>query len=471
MDNMLRVLNLRLTGGGDMTIYHDIMNMFCKESPVTVMLRGTLENVFAAEAMDRLFRDYACQQHEDELLFSTLVDLMGLAVAKVRPSVHAAYQHRKEQMTVTIKAVYDKLKGVETQVSRALVRDTAEQLEKLIVSMKGRLPRLLPGYRTKILDGNHLRRTDRRLKPLRELNAAPLPGQALVVLDPALMLMTDVFPCEDGHAQERSLLPNVLRTVEAGDLWIEDRNFCTVAFVCGIDEKNAAFLVRLHAALPYVAAGEKKRRGRCSTGVVYEEPVIVTDAQKQEHRFRHLVIYLDEPTRDGETEIHLLTNLPKRFTARKLADLYRQRWTIEAAFGEIAAAFHGEINTLAYPPAALLGFCLALTMYNLLSVIKAAIRVAHGVSNETISTYHLAEEISCTYRGMMIALPPPYWKEEFGHLTVPQLALKLIALAKKVHLDHFRKHPRGPKTLPIKKFNKKHRGHVSTKRILEQNKT
>ena len=98
------------------------MNMFCKESPVTVMLRGTLENVFSAEKLDQLFRDHACQQHEGELLFSTVVDLMGLAVAKVRPSVHAAYQHRKEQMTVTIKAIYDKLNGIETQVSRALVR-------------------------------------------------------------------------------------------------------------------------------------------------------------------------------------------------------------------------------------------------------------------------------------------------------------------------------------------------------------
>jgi IS4 transposase len=454
-----------------MMIYQDLMNTFSKESPITVMFRGTLENVFSAEKLDDLFLNHASQQYEGELLFSTVVDLMGLAVAKVRPSVHAAYQHRKEQMTVTVKAIYDKLNGIETQVSRALVRRTAEHMEKLIVALRAPLAPLLPGYRTKIIDGNHLRRTDRRLKALRALNAAPLPGQALVVLDPALMLMIDVFPCEDGHAQERSLLPQVLNTVAAGDLWIEDRNFCTVRFLCGIHQKKAAFLVRLHAALPYCSAGKLIRRGTCSTGVVYEEPVIVADAEKREHRFRHIVIYLDEPTRDGETEIHLLTNLPKRFAARKLADIYRKRWTIEAAFGEIAAAFHGEVNTLAYPPAALFGFCLALTMYNLLSVIKAAVRVAHGVGNETLSTYHLAEEIACTYRGMMIALPPPCWEEEFGGLTVAQMASKLLALAKKANLAHFRKHPRGPKKPPPNKFNKKHRNHVSTKRVLEQCKT
>jgi IS4 transposase len=454
-----------------MMIYQDVLNMFCKESPVTVMLRGTLENVFSVEKLDQLFRDHASEQREGELLFSTLVDLMGLAVANVRPSVHAAYQHRKEQMNVSIASVYNKLGGIETRVSRALVRQTAEHLRKLIVAMKAPLPKLLPGYRTKILDGNHLRRTDRRLGPLREMNGAPLPGQALVVLDPSLMLMIDVILCKDAHSQERSLLPKVLDTVEKGDLWIEDRNFCTVGFVSGIHRRKAAFLVRLHGSMPFVAEGDWKRCGRCSTGKVREEHVAVTEKDGSKHRFRHIVIDLDEPSRDGETEIHLLTNLPNRIPAKKIADLYHQRWTIEAAFGEIAAAFHGEVNTLAYPSAALFAFCLALTIYNMLSVIKAAIRVAHGVDNATISTYHLAEEIACTYRGMMIVLPPPCWHEEFGELTIAQMASKLIALAKNVYLPHFRKHPRGPINPAIKTFSKKGRKHVSTQRVIDLCKT
>ncbi len=49
-----------------------------------------------------------------------------------------------------------------------------------------------------------------------------MPGKSLVVLDPALGLAIDIFPCEDGHAQERSLLSAVLETVEASDLWIGD---------------------------------------------------------------------------------------------------------------------------------------------------------------------------------------------------------------------------------------------------------
>ena len=60
---------------------------------------------------------------------------------------------------------------------------------------------MLPGYRVRILDGNHLAGTEHRIKELRTLGAGALPGHALVLLDPRLMLVTDVVLCEDGHAQ------------------------------------------------------------------------------------------------------------------------------------------------------------------------------------------------------------------------------------------------------------------------------
>ncbi len=451
-----------------MMIYNEVFELFSHESPVTVMMRATLENVFAASRLDQWFRDAASRQYEGELLFSTVADLMSLAVTKVRPSVHAAYQHRKERVDVSIKAVYDKLNGIEPQVCRALVTRSADKLGELIAAMKAELPELLPGYRVKILDGNHLRRTQRRLKELREINGAPLPGQALVVLDPARMLAIDVFPCEDGHAQERSLLGPVLKTVRPGDLWIADRNFCTVGFLCGIVRRKAHFVIRQHGNLPWRPEGKPKRVGRCATGVVYEQRAMVTEADGTEHAFRRITVQLDEPTRDGDTEVHVLSNLPAEISAKTIANLYQQRWTVETAFGEIATTLRGEVETLAYPKAALFGFCTALTMYNLLSVVKAAIRAAHRIGNDKISAYHLADEIAATYRGMMIVLPPPAWREQFAELSIARMAAALIRLAKLVRLSQFRKHPRGPKHPPPKQFNKKHRSHISTKRILDQ---
>ena len=60
----------------------------------------------------------------------------------------------------------------------------------------------LQGYRVKIIDGNCIEATQRRLKALRDVQAAALPGKSLVVYEPMLGLVTDVIPCEDGHAQE-----------------------------------------------------------------------------------------------------------------------------------------------------------------------------------------------------------------------------------------------------------------------------
>src|SRR5207244_1802847 len=89
--------------------------------------------------------------------------------------------------------------------------------------------------------------TQRRLKEMRGRIAHALPGFSLVVLDPRRRLVLDIYPCEDAYAQERSLLAEVLPSVEAGDLWIADRAYCTTEFLLGIEDRRAYFLVRQHA--------------------------------------------------------------------------------------------------------------------------------------------------------------------------------------------------------------------------------
>src|SRR5215831_11955769 len=152
----------------------------------------------------------------------------GQVVLGVQPSVHAAYQAQAAQLGISDQAMYDKLRQVELRVSAELVRDAARQASPVIGALQAELPPLVPGYRAKILDGNHLAASEHRLEALRHTWAAPLPGQILVVLDQQGMLAHEVILCEDGHAQERSLLGQVLPYVEPNDLWIADRNFCTV---------------------------------------------------------------------------------------------------------------------------------------------------------------------------------------------------------------------------------------------------
>jgi IS4 transposase len=399
---------------------------------------------------------------------------MAEVVFNISPSIGAAYQANVDEMTVSRKSVYNKLNGIEPPISVALVEDSATRFAPVIEKLRATLPPLLPGYRVKILDGNHFSATEHRIEELRTIGDAPLPGKALVVLDPLLKLATHVFPCEDGHAQERSLLDQVLLCVEKGDLWIEDRNFCTLGFLFGIRSRGAKFLVRQHANLPYRLCGSLKYRGRIQSGRVYEQSMEITDPETGSTvTIRRITVKLNTPTRDGDMEIHILTNLPQRAAdAPKVADLYRKRWTIETMFQELTETLTCEIKTLGYPKAAVFAFCLALAAYNGISVIKAALRSVHGTDavEEHVSGYYLSQEISKTYTGMMIAIPTKHWTI-FRTMSVAQLASVLKDLAGRANLAKYQKHPRGPKLPRPERIHNGRSNHVSTARILARRKS
>ncbi len=449
-------------------VLRDVVERLESKAPFSVMMRALLENVLSKERMDAIFVAHARRQRQGELLFSTLADIMGSVACKIHASPHAAYQARAEQVGVTVKVMYDKLQGVEPEVSRAMVRETAGSMAAIIQKMNVTNTTVLPRYRRKILDGNHLRRTQRRITELRGINVAPLPGQALVVLDPQLRLAIDVFPCEDGHAQERSLLSQVLPTVEPLDLWIADRNFCTIGFLLGIADRRAYFVIRQHGNLPYTLSGKRKRIGETETGVVYEQSLSICDASGKSLKLRRITVVLHKATRDGDREIHILTNLPQRVTAVCVAEIYRGRWTIETAFQELAQNLHGEVVTLGYPKAALFAFCMALLSYNIWSVMRAALGAAHGVEKiqEEFSVYYLADEVDHTYRATDL-IPGSYWSKRYAHLSPTQMARELIRIARTVHLPRYRKHKRGPKK-PKVKMKPSRRNHVSTARILAE---
>jgi IS4 transposase len=448
-------------------ILRDAYERFVKKTPVSVMVRGTIENVLAPERLDTVFDENAQQQYEGDLLFSTVASIMGQVVCQIHPSVNAVYVDQKEEIGVTIKSVYDKLKGIETRVSRALVRDTASRMQAIIRETGGVADPLVAGYHTKIVDGNHLRRTDRRIGELRELNAAPLPGQALVVFDPQYRLVVDVLPCEDGHAQERSLLPELLETVQRSDLWIADRNFCTVAFLSGIDERRGMFIIRQHGNLPFTLKGRRQRVGETETGMVYEQAMEVQDAEGNVRSYRRITVALHKPTRDGDYEIHIVSNLPKRIGALRVAELYRDRWQIETAFQEVAENLEGEIQTLGYPKAALFGFCMALVTYNLLSVVRAAVHAVHGEeAAENLSTYYVSNEVAAAHVGMSVILDGEFWRERYADLTPKQMAHELQRIARNMPLSKYTKHAWKPKTNPNAKMDKQNRNHISTAKVL-----
>ena len=453
-------------------ILGDIVERFAQESPVTVMTQALLENALSPSTVNSLFEDVAERQYTRDLLFSDVVNLMGPVVCRIRPSINAASTKHQEARGVTRTAVYQKIDRVDLGVRAALVRHTANALNPVITALDGRREPWLSGYRTRIVDGSHLPGTEHRIEPLRPTRAGALPGPALVVFEPASGLVADVIVGADGHAQERSMTAALLTLVQPHDLGIADRHCCTTSIRFGLARRGGSFVIRPHGSTwSWEAVGERVATGRCATGAVFEPTVRWTADWGETLIVRRIPVAWDQPPRDGDRTIHLLTNLPEEDAdALTVAALDRKRWTIETAFQELEASLHGEIDTLGYPQAAWFAFGIALVSYNVLRTLKTAIRAVHGEAvADTISGSDRAEEVAGPHRGMLIAIPKDEWVV-FHDVSSEEMGQVRKRWAGAIRLDEYRKQPRGPKKPRPERQSGAEIKHVATSKLLKNQK-
>ena len=157
------------------------------------------------------------------------------------------------------------------------------------------------------------------------------------------MLVTDIFLNQDGHAQERTMLPSLLETVQARTVWIADRNFCTRLLLLGIARKGSYFIIRQHKGLPVEEISPLEKTGETKTGQVFEQQVQITDSDGLSLKLRRVVIELYQPTRHGDRQVAILTHLPDSVAdAETITKLYLQRWSIEGMFQVITDTFNCE---------------------------------------------------------------------------------------------------------------------------------
>ncbi len=187
---------------------------------------------------------------------------MSVLVCGILPSIHAAYSKNAVPFHTSLTALYRKIERLETPIGAAMVRMSAERLGAVTTAMGGARTPFLPGYRTKILDGNHLAKTEHRIAVLRTMRAVALPGQALVVFDPELMLAIDVVLCEDGYAQARSLLAQFVETVAARVYRSHSGTFAPPAPPSGSPERKKIRETSARSTLHCKSVGRRKAQGR-----------------------------------------------------------------------------------------------------------------------------------------------------------------------------------------------------------------
>src|SRR3954468_1359262 len=156
-------------------ILPDVFERFTERSPLSVMAQGAIEYALSESALNQVFEDNAEGQYTRELLFATVFDLMSVVVTGSYGSVCSAYKGLKESIPVSLTSVYNKLQGIEANVSAQMVRYTATRLLPVQGLVHGTGNPWLPGYTVRILDGNHLAAT---ATPSAPSQAPPPPPQS-----------------------------------------------------------------------------------------------------------------------------------------------------------------------------------------------------------------------------------------------------------------------------------------------------
>jgi hypothetical protein len=451
-------------------MFTEVIKRFSRKAPAAVLFRSLFARVYSAEQLDKVFHDHHQRQVEGELLFSTLIRLLTPVVSGAKPTVHASYQELEEEVNVSCQAIYDKLQGVESQVSAALLRVPAVELAAVRKEAKALKPDPIRGYHCLVIDGKRLDGTEHRLKETRRLKSAPLPGTVLALLDTRLEMFVDVACDPDAYACERKVVLPLLEHLEPGALYLADRNFCDGPLIERFVQGQAFFILRHHGRSPRwrkVPGSAVKMGQDAAGGMVYEQAVEVQLPDGSWYALRRVTARLTKPTRDGDRELHLLTNLPAAVRAVTVADGYHSRWTIESCLGHVAQALNAEINTLAYPQAALLCFCLALTLFNMLSTLQGLLlRFCRGSDKPQLSYYYLALEIAEARLGIEILIAASAWRR-YAQMTLAEYVAFAASVARDANLQKYRKHPRGPKCPQPRRQSGKRRPHVSSYRLLE----
>jgi len=442
----------------------DVLQKFTAKSPFAVMTRIITQAVIAEE-LDPVFEQHREFQYEKDVKFSAI----GMAVADVAmnfsENFNQAYKVHRKQLGIAITSFYDKINATESAISEAIVAKSAEKACQMQDALEFVPWEILPGYRVYGVDGNVLARTDKRLAVLRDSAGAPLPGKVVARFDLQRQLFDRAYLLEDAHDQESATCDRLVEDLLPNDVLVADRHYCVVRFLEKIAATGSMFIIRQHGRLKGVLLGQRKRLGRTGSGMVYEQELKLS-AKDDAMVVRRITIELDTPTRDGETEIHVLTNLPAKVDGRAISDVYYLRWEIENAFHVLQMTLTCELASVGHPRAALLLFCMSMLAYNIRQVIFASLYAEHADEEvEQVSHFHVSKEVSRYTDGMLVALDDDAWRELLPR-SIRGLVSLLRTIARGIRLADYKKSRRGPKKKKPKRSRNVKSSHVSTARLL-----
>lgn len=441
-----------------------VFDRFVITAPFAAMTR-VLAHDFIGKHLNDIFEENRQSQYEYVASFEAIAVAVADVALRFCENLNQAYRKHADELKVTAQSFYAKTRGVEPKVSESIVAHSASRAVAMQEELRMQPWEVIPGYRCYSVDGNVLAKSEKRLGVTRESKGAPLPGKVIARFDLQRQLFDQAYVLLDGHAHESECCSRIVSNLQAKDVLIADRNFCIVGFMESIATADAFFVIRHHGRLPGNLQGKSKFMGSTETGKVYEQEMRCTAAEDS-MVVRRITIALKKPTRDKDTEVHVLTNMPSEISALTIADAYRHRWEEETAFNVLQMTLTCEQPSIGHPMAATFLFCMSIMAYNLRQTVFAALYAEHSDEEvNNISHLHVSKNISDYTPGMLVSITPDEWQAIIPSTTKGVGSL-LKRIAKSVDLKKFKKSVRGPKLKkPFRSRNVVSK-HVSTARLL-----
>lgn len=441
-----------------------VFDRFIVAAPFAAMTR-VLAHDFIGKHLNDIFEENRQSQDEHVASFEAIAVAVADVALRFCENLNQAYRKHADELKVTAQSFYANTRGVEPKVSEFIVVHSASRAVAMQEELGMQPWEVIPGYRCYSVDGNVLLKSGIRLGVTRQSKGAPFSGKVIARFDLQRQLFDQAYVLLDGHAHESESHKRIVSNLQAKDVLIADRNFCIVGFMESIATADAFFVIRHHERLPGDLQGKLKFIGSTEAGKVYEQEMKCTAAEVS-MVVRRITVALEKPTRDKETEIHILTNMPSEISALTIAAAYRHRWEEETAFNVLQMTLACEQPSIGHPMAPTFLFCMSIMAYNLRQTVFAALYAEHSEEEvNNISHLHVSKNISDYTPGMLVSITPDEW-----HAIIPSttkgVGSLLKRIAKNIDLKKFKKAVRGSKLKePFLSRNVVSK-HVSTARLL-----
>lgn len=408
------------------------------------------------DRLQAIFDRYRGRCYEQTISFSTMVQLVADALLEHEGSGNQSFSRAYEagDLEATTRAAYGKLGRLPLALSVGWFGELSSTITELFPEESHRdTATCLGDFTIVTIDGKTIKRVAKRLKPLRTASGGVIGGKALVATEYATGLAIAMAADLDGDANDVRLLPDLLPEVRqrtAGPLlWVGDRAFGVPVHISRFTERKGSFVLRYNAKTHFFRDKEKTVRH----GVDDQERDFTdecgwlgSDSNKHQCYVRRITL----KRKSGE-DIAIVTDLfgSRKYPAKVLLDLYRDRWGIEQMFQQVTEVFGLEKLIGGRPEATLFQFSFCLLLYNQMQLVRSYVVKHQEVETDQVSL----EQLFIDVRRELIA-----WTVVGGPIDLPQRTpdqtrRRLDALLRKPWSDRWlkatRDHPK-PKNMPPK---------------------